>query len=115
MDTVANLARQDVAETLVAIFKTKPQQLACLAKSPFITMDVIERHPDNRWYKTDGFGGSLSANPNLTINVVRQRPDVPWDWNLISTHISVSDALANRDLPIVYDRINIGGYAIPRH
>jgi len=48
-------------------------------------MDLVEKHPDERWNWRYG----VSANPNLTMEFVRKHPDRPWSWYLIGMNPDV--------------------------
>jgi len=50
-----------------------------LSANPNITWNIVRENPDIPW-DWDG----LSKNPNITWEIVRDNPDKHWDWNYIS-------------------------------
>ena len=40
-------------------------------------MEIIKLNPDKDW-------GGISENPNLTMDIIRNNIDKPWDWYCIS-------------------------------
>ena len=53
--------------------------------NPNITMDIIEKHPDEdwEWYY-------ISRNPNITIEDIEKYPNKPWDWNGLSINPNIT-------------------------
>ena len=44
-----------------------------------ITMEIIENFPDKPW----NWNG-ISMNPNITMQIIEKYPDKPWNWYGIS-------------------------------
>ena len=42
---------------------------------------------------------NLSHNPNVTLELVLERLDLPWDWSGLSSQLSWADVIANPNLP----------------
>ena len=43
--------------------------------NPNITMDIIKDNPDKPW---DWY--YISYNPNITMDIIKDNPDKPWNW-----------------------------------
>lgn len=65
-----------------------------LSANPNITIDMVEKYPDLPW-RWDG----LSRNTNMTINIVNSYPDDNWTWDNLSEHMNIYSVLANLDKP----------------
>lgn len=68
-----------------------------LSRNPGVTMhDVLVSHPSDQWH-----WDLLSANPTVTVEIVRQQRHREWDWDALTRNlaISVKEILANADLP----------------
>ena len=46
----------------------------------------IKDNPDKDW----DWGYNISANPNITWNIIQQNPDKPWNWNDISMNPNIT-------------------------
>ena len=50
-----------------------------ISYNPNITMEMIENSPEKPWNWS-----AISQNPNITMEMIENNPDKPWNWNLIS-------------------------------
>ena len=48
-----------------------------ISQNPNITMDIIEKHPNQKWSWFNG----ISTHPNITMEIIEKYPNHPWDWN----------------------------------
>ena len=65
--------------------------------------DYIKNNPDKPWKYT-----YLSANPNITWDIVVANPDKPWNWNQLSwnPNITWNIVVANPDKPWNYHELS---------
>ena len=79
-----------------------PWDFEILGKKAFVTMDLFDKFPFTRCN-----GNSLSSNPNIRIEYVKNHPEKNWNWRNLSENMGISEAeiLDNLDLP--WDWIDI--------
>ena len=53
-----------------------------ISRNPNISMDIIENNPDKPW---DWHG--ISRNPNITMDIIEKYPDKHWNWHDISRNL----------------------------
>ena len=62
-----------------------------LSANPNITWDIVKNNTDKHWKWC-----WLSANPNITWNIVENNPDKDWDWYWLSANPNITwDILIN--------------------
>ena len=54
-------------------------------RNPNITVDIIENNPDKPW---DWF--FISEHPNITWGIIQGNPDKPWNWHGISKNPNIT-------------------------
>ena len=66
-------------QILIKLYPDKPWDWHGISANPNITWDIISSHRDKPW---DWFW--ISYNPNITWDIIQNNPDKPWNWNEIS-------------------------------
>ena len=66
--------------TLLQKYPNKPWNWCNLSANPNITIDIVEKYSDKwNWYW-------LSLNPNITFDIVDKYLDKPWSWDNLSVN-----------------------------
>ena len=60
--------------------------------NPCITMEIINNNLDKPWDWE-----YISMNPNLTMEMINNNPDKPWNWNYISENPCVTMEMINNN------------------
>jgi len=53
-----------------------------LSENPNITFDIVKNNPQIPWSYIH-----LSGNPNITFDIVRENPEIPWDYQELSLNL----------------------------
>ena len=56
-----------------------------ISMNPNITIEMIQNNPDKPWNWS-----SISRNPNITIDIILEHPDKHWDWSEISRNPNIT-------------------------
>ena len=74
----------------------KPWNWYWLSANPNITMEIVAANPDAPWDWS-----WLSENPNITWEIVAANPDAQWDWSELSANPNITWKIvaANPDAP----------------
>ena len=70
---------QTELEKLLIKYPDKPWDWEQISANPNLTLDLIDAHPDKPWYWY-----WISLNPNCTMDFIDAHPDKPWSWESIS-------------------------------
>jgi hypothetical protein len=61
-----------------------------LSANPNITWEIVRDNPDKSWSWI-----SLSRNPNITLEILRDNPEESWDWEYLSLNKIIYDPIIN--------------------
>lgn len=56
-----------------------------LSKHPQLTWEIVQSHPEVKWYYDE-----LSKNSNITWDIIQANPDKPWNYKYIGANPSVT-------------------------
>jgi hypothetical protein len=74
----------------------------CIYLNPNTTWDVIKDNPDKPWdYSV------LSKNTNITFDIVRDNPDKSWDYSVLSTNRNITWDVVLDNSHIAWDWVNL--------
>ena len=57
-----------------------------ISENPNITWEIIKNNPDKPWV-----WDCLSRNPNITWEIIKNNLDKPWDWKVLSLNYFQKD------------------------
>jgi len=60
-------------------YSRKTLEFVKISCNPNLTMEMINDNPDKPWNWSN-----VSSNPNLTMKMINDNPDKPWNWSGIS-------------------------------
>jgi hypothetical protein len=70
---------------LISKYCIKPWGWDSISRNPNITMEMIKNNSDKPWD-----WDSISMNPNLTMEMIENNPDKHWDWDYISMNSNLT-------------------------
>ena len=77
-------------------FPDKDWWWGSLSTNPNLTMEYVEAHPDKNWDWC-----ALSRNPNVTMEYVESHPDKKWHWGYLSSNFFKKHPFFKKKLPKV--------------
>jgi hypothetical protein len=73
--------KSKMSEYKVKEVKDNENYWRLLSANPNVTWEIVMDYSDKPWNWTE-----LSKNPNITWEIVRDNPDKPWNWDGLSNN-----------------------------